>query len=196
MRESEYAPPAAAREQEPGRLKAAMRQARIEMAERTAVVVDLRDAALARLEMLNDELDPIFAEIPDGVTLFDRGLSRGDTPRLWVDMVAHVEMGRDKRVYRFLQDTRYGPRVLAETADLGEMAQSITGYVARRLVEREQALSADAVPIYRDAPAYAAEHWRRRRRARWRAGGLVLLGAVLGALLLLVVAWFLDPLVY
>ena len=93
-------------------------EARIEVAERSAVIVDLRDADCARLELLNDALDPLFAEIPDEVELFDRGLSKGDVPRLWVDVVAHVEMGRDKRQYRFVQDTRYGRAVLAKSYEV------------------------------------------------------------------------------
>ena len=100
----------------PSPLKEAMHEARVEAAERTSVVVDLRDAEWARLELLNDALDPLFAEIPSDVDLFDRGVSRGETPRLWIDAVAHVAMGRDKRAYRFLHDTRVGRRVLAEFA--------------------------------------------------------------------------------
>ena len=69
----------------PSPLKEAMHQARVEAAERTSVVVDLRDAELARLELLNEALDPLFAEIPPEVDLFDRGISRGETPRLWID---------------------------------------------------------------------------------------------------------------
>src|SRR5215217_4489348 len=84
------------------RLKDAMREARIELAERTAVIVDLRNAEMARLEMLDEALDPLFADIPPEVELFDRGTVPGDPPRLWVDMIAHVVMGRDKRTYRFL----------------------------------------------------------------------------------------------
>src|SRR3984885_1249091 len=99
----------------PSPLTQAMHQARVEAAERTSVVVDLRDAEVARLELLNEALDPLFAEIPAEVDLFDRGISRGDTPRLWVDAVAHIAMGRDKRGYRFLADTRIGRRVLAES---------------------------------------------------------------------------------
>ena len=91
-----------------------MREARIEAAERSGVVVDLRDAELARLELLNEALDPLFEDIPPSVELFDRGISQGDMPRLWIDVIAHVEMGRDKRQYRFVQDTRYGRAVLAE----------------------------------------------------------------------------------
>ena len=73
-------------------LKHAMHEARVEAAERTSVVVDLRDAEVARLELLSEALDPLFAEIPSEAELFDRGLSRGDTPRLWIDAVAHVAM--------------------------------------------------------------------------------------------------------
>ena len=90
------------------------------MAERSGVVVDLRDAELARLELLNEALDPLFNEIPPEIDLFDRGISRGDTPRLWIDVIAHVVMGRDKRRYRFVQDTRYGRKVLAESNDIAD----------------------------------------------------------------------------
>ena len=78
----------------PMRLKEAMRQARVELAARSGVVVDLHDAELARLEMLNEGLDPIFADIPPEIELFDRGLARGDPPRLWIDMIAHVDGAR------------------------------------------------------------------------------------------------------
>ncbi|MGH9697781.1 MAG: hypothetical protein ACRD5Z_26815, partial [Bryobacteraceae bacterium] len=81
----------------PIRLRDALRQARIEAADRTGVVVDLRDAEVARLEILNDALEPLFAQIPDRVDLLDRGISQGETPRLWFDVVAYVVMGRDKR---------------------------------------------------------------------------------------------------
>ena len=65
-------------EAEPSRLQDAVHQARIETAERTNVVVDLRDAELARLELLNEALDPLFSEIPAEVEIFDRGISHGD----------------------------------------------------------------------------------------------------------------------
>src|SRR5262252_10704930 len=123
------------------RLKDALRKARVDQAERTGVVVDLHDAEVARLEVLNEALDPVFEEIPAEVDLFDRGISRGETPRLWIDAIAHVAMGRDKRLYRFVQDTRYGRRVLGESADVEEIAAVVTKYVARRLVERERALA-------------------------------------------------------
>src|SRR3954471_24556209 len=129
-----------ARDMRPTRLRDALRQARIEAADRTGVVVELRDAEVARLEILNDALDSLFAEIPPGVEMFDRGISQGDTPRLWIDMVAHVLMGRDKRMYRFVQDTRFGRIVLAESHDTAVIVEAVTDYVARRMIEREHAM--------------------------------------------------------
>src|SRR2546423_10337572 len=106
---------------EPRRLTDAMRQARIETAERTSVVVDLRDAEAARLEILNEALDPIFAEIPAQIEMFDRGISKGEVPRLWIDVIAYVMMGRDKRIFRFVQDSRFGRKVLAESSEVSDI---------------------------------------------------------------------------
>ncbi|MFL9502178.1 hypothetical protein [Rhodopseudomonas palustris] len=164
----------------PMRLKDALRQARIEAADRTGVVVDLRDAEIARLEILNDTLDPLFAEIPGGVELFDRGISQGDTPRLWIDVVAHVVMGRDKRMYRFVQDTAYGRIVLAESHEAAKIADAVTSYVARRLVERERALS---LPPVQAAPPLPAPP---RRNGLWT----FVLGFIAGALALFALALF------
>ena len=169
----------------PSPLKAAMHAARIEAAERTSVVVDLRDAEVARLELLNEALDPLFAQIPSEVDLFDRGVSRGDTPRLWINAVAHVAMGRDKRMYRFLHDTRVGRRVMAESHEIADIVKAVTDYVARRLVERERALDEDPEFITRIARPEAARALRRRRRRGW---GAFVLGFVLGAIALLIAA--------
>src|SRR4051794_16133644 len=111
---------------QPGRLQEAVRRTRIEIAERSNVVVDLRDAELARLELLNEALDPLFAETPPDIDLFDRGISRGDTPRLWIDAIAHVVMARDKRRYRFVQDTRFGRKILAESNEVAEIVDAVT----------------------------------------------------------------------
>jgi hypothetical protein len=162
----------------PSPLKQAMHLARVEAAERTSVVVDLRDAELARLELLNEALDPLFAEIAPEIELFDRGISRGDTPRLWVDAVAHVAMGRDKRIYRFLHDTRVGRKVLAESHETVDIVRAVTAYVARRLVERQRALDEDPELLARISRGEAK---RERRRRRWRSFGAVVLGFVLGA---------------
>jgi hypothetical protein len=169
----------------PSELKDAVREARIEAAERSSVVVDLRDAEVARLELLNDALDPLFRQIPSDVELFDRGISLGDVPRLWVDVIAHVEMGRDKRQYRFVQDTRYGRAILAESYEVPEIAQAIKRYVARRLVERERALADDAA-----MGNAVAQKFRRieRRRRRWHAVGTFIYGLIAGVAALFILA--------
>src|SRR6266702_3476385 len=115
----------------------------------------LRDAEVARLEILNEALDPLFAQIPEQVDLFDRGISQGDTPRLWIDVVAHVVMGRDKRIYRLVQDTRFGRVVIAESHDVSAIVDAVTGYVARRMIEREHAMVATpaaAEPVVEKKP--------------------------------------------
>jgi len=172
MSEAQNSGSSAAGEVRPIRLRDALRQARIEAADRTGVVVDLRDAEVARLEILNDALDPLFGQIPHAVDLFDRGISQGETPRLWIDVVAHVMMGRDKRLYRFVLDTRFGRIVLAESHDLQAIVQAVTDYVARRMVERERALVVTQPPAPVEKP-------------RRRGGMLIfLLGFVLGAMAL------------
>ena len=154
----------------PVRLRDALLRARIEAADRTGVVVDLRDAEVARLEILNDALDPLFAQVPDRIDLFDRGISQGDTPRLWIDAVAHIMMGRDKRMYRLVQDTRFGRIVLAESHDTTVIVDAVTDYVARRMIERERAM---VVP---PEPKPAAPEKPRRSRL-WP----FLLGFIIGA---------------
>jgi hypothetical protein len=170
-------------------LKEAVHEARIEAAERSGVVVDLRDAEAARLELLNEQLEKLFADIPAGVDLFDRGISKGDVPKLWIDVIAHVEMGRDKRIYRFLQDSRYGRKILAESYEVRDLVDAITRYVARRLVERERALADDAAanPL-KDAPRTLPQKPRRGRA--WLA---FLLGLVCGVGALFVLAYFNLP---
>jgi hypothetical protein len=164
-------------EQNPPRLKEALRRARLEQAERSSVVVDLHDAEVARLELLNEALDPLFEEIPSEVDLFDRGISRGETPRLWIDSVAHIDMGRDKRIYRLLQDTRYGRKVLAEAAQIDEMANAVTKYVAQRMIERERALADGTLPVLGEVRDGAR---MRRRRRRWRGVRAFLFGLIAG----------------
>ena len=175
------------------RLVEAVRQARIDMAERSGVVVDLHDAEVARLEILNEALDPLFVDIAPEIELFERGITRGDPPRLWVDMIAHVVMGRDKRLYRFVQDTRYGRRVLGETADVAEAASLVTTYLARRLVERERVLAGDTELAARDV---LIDQVSRRRRRRRMLGVLIvglLLGVLAGVAGVFAVAWWSLP---
>jgi hypothetical protein len=169
----------------PEPLKEAIRQTRIELAERSGVVVDLRDAEVARLELLNEALDQLFSQIPPEADIFDRGISRGDAPRLWIDMIAHVMMGRDKREYRFVQDTRFGRKVLAESPEIPKMAEAVTHYVASRLVERERALAEPGVTP-EEAKHEVRIIWRRRR---WRMLRAFVFGLIMGCVALFGALW-------
>jgi hypothetical protein len=193
-------------------LKAAVRRARIEDADRSEVVAELRGAEIARLEMLQAAIEPVLAETPDEIDLFDVGLAPGDRPRLFIDMVGFVEMARDRRHYRFIQNMRHGRVLIAESESLDAMRDAVTAYIARRLVEREKALAADSPFELADAPARLktpatshpaanaavlpgspAETGRTRQRGLFRKGlrALVeLVGSLVLILLVAAIAWF------
>ena len=124
-------------------LQDALRKMRVVSTERQDVLADLSQAEKARLELLAEELADVFKEIPENADVFAFSVSGGEPPRLWIDMTSHVVMARDRRTYRFLKDTRLGRTVILETADLDDMADCITNYVAERLIERERAIEAD-----------------------------------------------------
>jgi hypothetical protein len=160
-------------------LKQALHDARIEAAERSAVIVDLRDAEMARLEILNEAIEKIFTDIPARHSdYFDRGVSGGLQPRLWLDAITHVAMGNDKRTYRLLTDTVNGRRVLEESTEVPAIREAITRYVARRLVAREQALA--TTESKEEAP----------RRSRGAIIAAFVFGAIAGAAALFAAVWF------
>ena len=139
----------------PASLQSSLRRARLESAERSESVDELRTADYARLDLLRERLEPVLAETPDDCDLFDLGIAPGEHPRLFVDMIAFIEIARDRRSYRFVQDTRHGRVVIAESEGLETMTRRVADYVARRLVEREKALAADA--LYRSGAASRAK---------------------------------------
>jgi hypothetical protein len=124
-------------------LRDTIRTVRTAEAERSDVVVELRDAERARLEILAEELRSVFAEVPAEEEQFIFAVAPSSPPRLWIDMTTFVVMGRDHRTYRFLKDTRLGRTVILETAKIEDMADTITHYVAERIIERERAMEGD-----------------------------------------------------
>ena len=88
-------------------------------------------------------------------------------------------MGRDKRIYRFVQDTRFGRIVIAESHDVAAIVDAVTDYVARRMIEREHALVATS------APEPAATEKPRRSAVLGFA-----LGFIVGAIALFALALF------
>jgi hypothetical protein len=178
----------------------ALRRARIADADRTDVIVEMREAERARLDMLADELRGVFAELPPDDEQFVNAVVPGNPPRLWIDATSFVVLGRDRRTYRFLKDTRLGRTVILETESLDDMADCITDYVAERVIERERALEGDWL-IKRGARALGRERGRvnvAMRDAFDRSGlgwviAAFLLGVLIGAAALLAYAWVRVP---
>ena len=180
------------------KLSDAIRDVKNAFADRDDVVVDMREAHRMRLDLLAAELAPVFAEVPADMDNFDFAVSSGLQPRLWIDAVSHVAMGRDRRTYRFLKDTRIGRVVLAESVDMKIVADQVTRYVAERVVERQRMMEGGvehAVPrLQRALVAEAEPPLRTARRGKaWSAVlsglGLIAAGALVGLAVSLVLFW-------
>jgi len=175
------------------RLADAIREVKNAAADREDVVVDMREAHRMRLELIAAELAPVFAEVPADVDIFDFAISSGLQPRLWIDAVSHVSMGRDRRSYRFVRDTRMGRVVLAESHDMKPVVDQVTRYIAERLIERERQLDGFAMPsvamlarLPQTDPAGRRAH---TLRAVLSGIGVALAGAVVGVIVSVAVLW-------
>ncbi len=124
-------------------LKSAVDMVRNRQADQRDVVVDLGEAEKARLDLLAGELQPLFEDIDPDDDRFELAVSRGDRPRMWIDMTTFVAMGHDKLRYRLLKDTRMGRIVMAETDDKDKMADIVSQYVAERVLEREKMIEGE-----------------------------------------------------
>ena len=124
-------------------LAASIRQARVENAERADAIAEARELEIVRLKALESALEPVVDQAPQGVDLFDIALTQSEHPRLFLDMIAFIDMAHDKRTYRFFQDTRHGRVLIAESQSPETIVAAVADYVARRLVERERALTTD-----------------------------------------------------
>jgi hypothetical protein len=115
-------------------------------------------------------------------------------------------IGRDRRTYRFVKDTRIGRVVIGETTDLTRIADLVTDYLAERLVEHERALETDRLLArVRDAATPRQRVVRDAVRASSDAdtdnGGAtvvwlvvaLLIGIAIGAIGLISYAWFAVP---
>nr|WP_295469925.1 hypothetical protein [Mesorhizobium sp.] len=176
-----------------GRLAESIREMKTAMADRDDVVVELREASRMRLELLAQDLAPVFEDVPKDSDQFDFTISSGLQPRLWIDATAHVAMGRDRRIYRFVRDTRLGRVVLAETAEMKTVAEQVTRYIAERILERERAIEGDfhpaALPLAAAAtPSPVGEKWA---SFLW-ALTFMIIGAAAGVTAVL--AWLWDKL--
>ncbi|MCT7374767.1 hypothetical protein [Chelativorans salis] len=165
------------------KLSDAVREMKNAAADREDVVVEMREASRTRLELLAQELEPVFAEVPDEDPAFDFVISSGEQPRLWIDAVAHVTMGRDRRTYRFLRDTRLGRVVLAESTDMTSVTDQVTRYIAERMVERQRFVEGEVEALPRagnETPTAPGALSRNPWKAFFGGLLLVLAGGVVG----------------
>ena len=173
-------------------LQEAVRDIRIAQAERDDVIVELRESERIRLVLLAEALAGVFDDLPDEIDEFAFAVLPGNPPRFWVDATSFVMMGRDKRTYRFVKDTRLGRTVLAEDTEVNVIADAVTRYVAERIVLRERAIEAGWIEGESGARAVAAaryvEKFQSARGTLWALAGFGL-GLICGAFLLLVYAW-------
>ncbi len=134
-------------EQKVSDLAEAMNRVRNDLATRDDVVVDMKSASHARLELLAQDLQPVFAELPDDNDQFEFALTQGNPSRLWIDMTSFVRMGRDKRTYEFVKDTRMGRQMLGESDERDRIKRIVTNYVAERVLERERMIEGEWVAM-------------------------------------------------
>ena len=147
-------------------LASALSEVKNRQATQNDVVVDMKEAEFARLELLADEIKPLFDELPDNNNQFEFGLSNGKPPRIWIDMTAHISMGHDRRTYRFLKDTKAGRVVLAESLDLGLVADAVSNYMAERVLEREKILEGEWTSLKLEEET-AIHKQRSRTKSAW-----------------------------
>lgn len=176
------------------RLAAAIERVRTDQANRDDVVVEMKQAARARLEILAQELRPLFNDIPPDHDCFQFGLTNGETPRLWIDLTTHVRMGREPRTYEFVKDTRNGRILLGDSTDSETIARQVADYVAERILARERAVEGE----WQDMRTVAQEEERKSESGetgRARGGSVLafLIGLLVGAAAMVAWAWFLVP---
>ncbi|CAH1656110.1 conserved hypothetical protein [Hyphomicrobiales bacterium] len=128
-------------------LPAAVRRARLDDEQRGRIVAGLREGEFARLDLLHAQLGPVFAQVPQAIDIFDHGIVPGERPRCYIDMLAFVEMERDRHTYRFSVDTRRGRITVAQSEQVAVIVAAVTDYVARRLVERERMMAESRIVV-------------------------------------------------
>lgn len=188
-------------------LREAIRKVKFAEVERTDVVVELQESERARLELLAEELQDVFKDVPEDDDQFSFQIVPGNLPRLWIDITSHVAMGRDKRTYRFLKDTRLGRTVILETPELDDMADCITEYIAERVLERERAVEGDWLnKRLREAPRTTQPEAAVQQpqpaapaavpavRGLWGPFAAFAIGILVGVAALVGYAWFANPL--
>lgn len=158
-------------------LKEDIRQARLMEAAHFDALRDLRDAKTVRLQLLKDALLPQVKALPAAAELFDLALVTGEPPRLWIDLITHVQMEPDPRTFRLLQDRQDSREILFESEDIGEMAAAVRRHMAHRLIARER--QGAAVTPGQPMPGFSTSSLLLAWTSGFALGALVLMGVAI-----------------
>jgi hypothetical protein len=127
-------------------LREAIRQARLEEAERLDLSADHRDGEIARLELLKAELEAVFAELPAHDDRFNLTLVPSRPARLWIDLFTYAAIDDGSGAYLFVRNSENGRRTLFSSTNVADIADRITRYMAQEIVRRERLEGAFAEP--------------------------------------------------
>ena len=176
-------------------LAESMKRVRTAQAERDDVVVDMKNAKLSRLELLAEDLSDVIKAVPSDQELFEFGISKGETPRFWVDITSFVRLVGDGREYEFVKDTYMGRVVLGRSDNREVIGKHVSDYVAERILERERAIEGEwvtaqsLIEIDEETPDQPVSEGETARAEvgfasgiLWLIGGLILGAGILAAL--------------
>ena len=119
-------------------LSEAIRKARLEEAEHLDRTADLRDSEIARLELLNADLETVFAELPPHDDRFNLALVPSRPARLWIDLFTYAAVDDESGAYLFVRNSESGRRTLFSATNVTDIADRITRYMALEIVRRER----------------------------------------------------------
>jgi hypothetical protein len=172
-------------------LRDAIRKARLEEAERLDGTADARDGEMARLELLRSELEGVFAEIPNQDDRFNLALVPSRPARLWIDLFTYVAVDEGSGAYLFIRNSEDGRRTLFSAANVADMADRITKYIAQEIVRRERMEAALQEPRTRQKLALDDDEPSEPRLAIVLSAFII--GVVTGAVGLFASVWLSIP---
>ena len=170
-------------------LSKSMERMKSRHADRDDVVIELNQSQLSRLELLARDLQPVFEQLPDDNDQFEFALTKGETPRLWIDMSTYVRMGAMPHQYELIKDTRMGRTILATSTDKARIGQVVTDYMADKILERERLIEGEWISMsgYQfdsEEDADVGQNIVQPKRSGWRSflwfciGGIISLGSL------------------
>jgi hypothetical protein len=119
-------------------LREAIHNARLDEAKQLDRTADARDGEIARLELLKAELETVFSELPAHDDRFSLALVPSWPARLWIDLFTYAAIDEGSGAYLFVRNSENGRRTLFSSANVAEMADRVTSYMAREIVRRER----------------------------------------------------------